>query len=177
MINKAGDSEIVFFEEGEYRKIPTGGRFLKKVSIPDSSLKIDKLVNVSCIKTHQYATFTLSLKNAVGFMKRNERLISLHTRRLEEKIADLNLIVHPVVTIMDGRKCFISGGPACGELREPGVILASGDRVAIDVEAIKIMQGYKGSSLTRDPWRYKQVTQAVQLGLGSRNEEEYTVIE
>ena len=103
--------------------------------------------------------------------------MALHTRNLEEKIADLNLIVHPNLTIMDGRKCFISGGPATRELRSPGVVLASGDRVAIDVEALKTIEGFEGASLKDDPWSYTQIRRAVELELGVKNEQEYKVVE
>ena len=100
----------------------------------------------------------------------------LHARHLEEKVADLNLVVHPDLVIVDGRKCFISGGPVCGELRNPNVVLASGDRIAIDAEAVKIIGSYEGSSLSADPWVYTQIRRAVELGLGVKNEQEYTVI-
>jgi uncharacterized protein (DUF362 family) len=100
----------------------------------------------------------------------------LHARNLEEKIADLNLVVHPDLIIMDGRKCFISGGSACGELRNPNVVLASADRIAMDVEAIKVIESFEDSSLTDDPWSYTQIRRAVELGIGVKNEDEYTVV-
>ncbi len=135
-----------------------------------------KLVYAFCMKTHRFAKFTFSLKLAVGFMKPSER-IRLHMRHLEEKVAELNLIIHPHLIIMDGRKCFISGGPATGELRNPGLILASGDRVALDVEALKTVGAYEGSSLRNDPWSYTQVRRAAELGLGVKNEQEYKIVE
>jgi uncharacterized protein (DUF362 family) len=108
-------------------------------------------------------------------MKPSER-IRLHVTHIEEKIADLNLVVHPSLIIMDGRKCFINGGPACGELKEPNLILASGDRIAIDVEGIKTIQSFAGNSLEDEPWNYTQIKRAVELGLGARNEQAYAVI-
>ncbi len=177
MISKAEEvgAELVFFDEGKWVKVSTGGKYLKTVSLPETALNATKLVYVCCMKAHKFAKFTLSLKLAVGFMKPSERML-LHMRYLEEKIADLNLVVHPNLIIMDGRKCFINGGPACGELREPNIILVSGDRIAIDVEALKIIQGYEGSSLNEDPWSYTQIRRAVELGLGAKNEQEYVVI-
>jgi uncharacterized protein (DUF362 family) len=169
------EAEDVFFDEKKWVEVPTGGKYLKKLSLPETALKAGKLVYVCCMKTHKWAKFTLSLKLAVGFMKPNER-VALHMRHLEEKIADLNLIVHPNLIIMDGRKCFINGGPACGEVREPNVILASGERIAIDVEALKIIESFEGTSLTNDPWRYTQIRRAVDLGLGVKSENEYKVI-
>jgi len=177
MMRKAEEAgaEVVVFDEGKWVKVNTGGKYLRKVSLPETALKVKKVVYVCCMKTHRWAKFTLSMKLAVGFMKSSERM-RLHMRCLEAKIADLNLVVHPDLMIMDGRKCFISGGPAKGELRNPGVVLASGDRIAIDVEALKIIQGFEGASLKDDPWGYIQIRRAVELGLGVKNEQEYKVI-
>ena len=176
MLKKAKEAgaEVIPFDEDKWVKVCTGGKYLSKASLPERALTAKKLVYVCCMKTHRWAKFTLSLKLAVGFIKPSERMM-LHARNLEEKIADLNLVVHPDLIIMDGRKCFISGGPACGELRKPNVILASGDRIAMDVEALKVIESFKGSSLTDDPWSYTQIRRAVELGIGVKKEDEYTV--
>ncbi len=178
MLERAEEAgaEVVFFDESKWVKIETGGEYLRKVSLPEKALGTKKLVYVCCMKTHKWAKFTLSLKLAVGFMKPSERT-PLHLRHIEEKIADLNLVVHPSLVIMDGRVCFINGGPACGERRSPNVILASGDRVAIDVEAIKTIQSFEGNSLPDNPWNYTQIGRAAQLGIGIKSEAEYTVVE
>jgi uncharacterized protein (DUF362 family) len=177
MLRRAEEAgaEVVFFDEGKWVKVETGGKCLRKVSLPEKALDAKKLIYVCCMKTHKWAKFTLSLKLAVGFMKPSERTL-LHLKHIEEKIADLNLVVHPNLVIMDGRVCFINGGPACGERRSLNVILASGDRVAIDVEAIKTIQSYEGSSLPDNPWNYTQIRRAAQLGIGVKSEAEYTVV-
>ncbi|MEM3536782.1 MAG: DUF362 domain-containing protein, partial [Candidatus Bathyarchaeia archaeon] len=79
-------AEVVVFDEGKWVKVSTGGKYLKRVSLPEAALKERKLVYVCCMKTHRWAKFTLSLKTAVGFMKPSERVL-LHARHLEEKIA------------------------------------------------------------------------------------------
>jgi uncharacterized protein (DUF362 family) len=177
MLRKAEEAkaEVAPFDEGKWVKIGTGGKHLRTVSLPERALEAKKLVHVCCMKTHRWAKFTLSLKLAVGFMKPSERML-LHARHLEEKIADLNLVVHPSLIVMDGRKCFISGGPACGELRNPNVVLASGDRIAMDVEAIKVIENFEGASLTDDPWSYTQIRRAVELEIGAKKGEEYKVV-
>jgi len=177
MLRKAEEAgaEVVVFDEGKWVKVATGGKYLEKVSLPETALKPKKLVYVCCMKTHRFAKFTLSLKMAVGFMKPSER-VALHMRNLEEKIADLNLVVHPNLIIVDGRKCFIKGGPASGELRNPDILLASGDRIAIDVEALEVIGSFEGASLTDNPWSYTQIRRAVELGLGVKNEREYAIV-
>ena len=70
---------------------------------------------------------------------------------------------------MDGRKCFINKGPAKGEVREPNLILASTDRVAIDIESIKIIQSFRGNSLKNiDPWELPQIKKAIEFGISTK---------
>lgn len=168
-------TELVFFDEGKWVEVNIDGEYLKKASLPDRALQTDKVVHCCNIKTHFRADFSLSLKLAFGFVKGSERL-AFHMQHLKEKIVDLNLVIHPSLIIMDGRKCFISGGPFHGEVREPNVVLASADRVAIDVEAIKIIESFEGAKLKDDPWSYTQIRRAVELGLGVRSGNDYEAV-
>ena len=168
-------AETVFFDEQKWVKVNVGGQYLSSVSLPERAMEADKVVYLCNLKTHFRADFSLSLKLAFGFVKQSERL-AFHLRHLKEKLVDVNLVVHPDLIIADGRKCFITGGPFRGEVREPNVILASGDRVALDVEAIKIIAGFEGSKLKDNPWSYTQIRRAAELGLGVRNEQEYSVV-
>jgi len=161
---------IYVFEERKWvRKEIPDGKYLKRVTVTNFLDRADKLILLPCLKTHSYAQFTGSLKLSVGFMKPLQR-IRLHLRHLQEKIAELNKIINPDLIIMDARKCFINKGPAEGEVREPGLILASTDRVAIDVEGIKVIQGFKGNSLKNiNPWELPQIKRAVEIGIGTKN--------
>lgn len=170
-------ARIYVFEERKWvkKEIPAG-KYLKSVSVTEFLDRADKLVLLPCLKTHCYAQFTGSLKLAVGFMKPIQR-VKLHLRNLQEKIAELNKLIKPALIIMDARKCFITKGPAEGEVREPNFILASEDRIAIDVEGIKIIQSFKGNSLKNlDPWQLPQIKLAAEFGLGVKNAEDYQLI-
>lgn len=161
---------IYVFEERAWvkKEIPKG-KYLKSVSVSELLDRADKLILLPCLKTHMYAQFTGSLKLSVGFMKPIQR-VGLHLRNLQEKIAELNTIINPDLIIMDARKCFINKGPSKGEVREPDLILASTDRVAIDVEGIRVIQGFQENSLKGiDPWELTQVKKAVELGIGVKD--------
>jgi uncharacterized protein (DUF362 family) len=168
-------AEIEFFDEEKMIRVNVDGEYLKHVSLAESAMKADKIVYSCCMKTHFRAGFSLSLKLAFGFTKKSERM-EFHIRHLKQKLVDLNLVVHPNLIIIDGRKCFITGGPFSGKVRNPNVILASGDRVAMDVESIKIIGSFKGSKLKDNPWSYTQIRQATALGLGVKSEDEYTIL-
>jgi uncharacterized protein (DUF362 family) len=169
-------AEVVIFDGGQWVTVTTGGRYLRKVALAKAALEAEKIVYVCCLKTHRYADFTLSLKLAMGFVRRRDR-VPMHLWRLGEKLAELNLAIAPDLIIVDGRRCFISGGPSSGELREPNLILASGDRIAMDVEGVKVIQSYPDHGLNKSPWELTMIRRAVELGLGATSEAEYQVIQ
>ncbi len=161
---------IYVFEEWRWikKEIPHA-KYLKSVSVTEILERADKIILLPCLKTHKYAQFTGALKLAVGFMKPTERL-RLHLSHLQEKIAELNTLFKPDLIIMDARKCFINKGPSEGTVREPSLILASTDRVAIDIEGIKIIQDFPGNSLKNlNPLNLPQIKRAIELGLGEIN--------
>ena len=116
-------TEIAFFDEGNYVKVDVGGEYLEHVNLTEQAMGFDKLVYSCYMKTHFRADFSLSLKLAFGFTKKSDR-IEFHLRHLKEKLVDLNLVVHPNLIIMDGRTCFIAGGPFSGEVRKTDFVLA-----------------------------------------------------
>jgi len=159
-------AQVVVFDEGQWikKQIPDA-KYLKTVSVPEILDKVDKLILLPCLKTHFLAQFTGSLKLSVGFIKPSQR-VSLHLRHLQEKIGELNKIINPDLIIMDARKCFINKGPSEGEVREPKLILASESRVDIDIEGIRIIQGFENNSLKDvDPAEMPQIKRALEIGV------------
>lgn len=107
------------------------------------------------------------MKLAFGFVHPGERR-SFHINYREEKLAEISLCWQPELIVMDGRKAFITGGPHQGEVVEPKVLLASSDLVALDIEAVKILLGYKAKNkLLTDLWQMPQITAALRHRLGS----------
>ena len=172
------DGWHVMFDRKGWRRIKVpGGQYLRRGSLAKEATEIDKIVYVPLIKTHHAAEFTGAIKLSMGFVKPFFDQITFHARHLQEKLAELSLVVKPDLIIMDARKVFITGGPAKGELREPNLILASGNQVAIDVEGVKILQSYPGNGLAgKNVWDLVQIKHVIELGLGPRNEEEYEVV-
>jgi uncharacterized protein (DUF362 family) len=144
------------------KKVPKG-KYLRSVYLPQILDEIDKLIYLPCCKTHFAAQYTGSLKLSVGLMNKRQKM-SFHINHLCEKIAELNTIIQPDLIVMDARKCFISEGPAHGPVREPNLLLASSDHIAIDMEAVKIIQSFEGNSLEGiKPEEISQIKAALQL--------------
>lgn len=158
--------KVLYLPEEEWvKKDISNGKFLKTASIPKILSEVDKIIYLPCLKTHAWAQFTGALKLSVGFLKPIER-VKMHSSHLQEKIAELNLLIKPDLIIMDGHKCFIEGGPSEGNEREPNIILASQNRVELDIEAIKIIQSFSGNSLTGlDHLEIIQIKHAIELNI------------
>jgi uncharacterized protein (DUF362 family) len=177
LCNRLGAKVYIFDERNWVKKEILNGKYLKSVSIPEILDKVDKIVLLPCLKTHRYARFTAAIKLAVGLMRPRERAM-LHMTHLEEKIAEINTVFKPDLIIMDARKCFVTRGPEAGEVREPNLILASTDRIAIDIEGLKILKSYPAENKLDLPlWEFPQIKRAVELGLGVKTENDYEVIE
>jgi len=169
--------ELVMFDEypRDWVQMEVGGEYLKELTMPRSAYEATKLVYIPCLKTHNLARFSLSLKLAVGFLHPGERR-RLHMGSLERKLVEINLAWQPDLIIMDGRKAFVTGGPDKGKLAEPGIIMASGDMVAIDVEGLKVLLSYgEKNRLEPNPWDSGQIVTALKYGLGS-GEGEYRLV-
>lgn len=157
---------IINFDKHKWiKKKINYGRYLKSVSTPEILDQVDKLILLPCLKTHFLAQYTGALKLSVGFMKPRERLL-MHSRKLQEKIAELNTLINPDLAIMDARKCFITKGPHDGELREPNLILSSKSRVNIDIEGVKIIQNFEGNDISNiKPEEIPQIKFSKQIGI------------
>ncbi len=172
------DADLIFLDEHDWIKVKfPRGKFLKSGSIGKPLLDIQKLVLAPCLKTHFLAGFTGSMKLFVGWIKHSQR-IKMHARKLQPKIADLASYFHPDLIVMDARTCFVTGGPASGICSTPGVILASGDMVAIDVEGARIIQCCNAKSkLDMDTWDIPQIKHAVEIGIGAKSDLDIEVVE
>jgi uncharacterized protein (DUF362 family) len=170
--------DLVAFDDrpADWVRIHIDGEYLNEVVMPRSAYEADKMVYLPCMKTHVLSGFSGAIKLAFGFVAPGQRR-NFHLGHLQEKLADVTLCWQPDLVIMDGRKAFVTGGPHSGQVVEPDLILASGDFVAIDAEAIKVLLSYRASNkLPADPWKFPQIAAVSKHGLGP-GEGKYTVID
>lgn len=172
------DADLIFLDEHDWVKVKfPRGKYLKGGSIGKPLLDIERLVLAPCLKTHFLAGFTGSMKIFVGWIKHSQR-IRMHARNLQPKIADLASYFNPDLIVMDARTCFVEGGPSSGTCSSPGVILASGDMVSIDVEGVKLIQCCNAKNkLDMDVWDIPQIKRAVEIGIGAKSESDIELIE
>ena len=99
------------------------------------------IVHLPTVKCHIYTTTTGAMKNAFGGLLNTNRHYT-HTH-IHETLVDLLAIqqeIHPgIFAVMDGTMAGNGTGPRIMEPVQKNIMLASGDQVAIDAVAAKLM--------------------------------------
>jgi uncharacterized protein (DUF362 family) len=170
---------LMDFDRSEYIDVPIDGEYLDLIAYPKDLEAFDKIIYLPTMKTHFLGGFSMSLKLTVGMTHLADRTL-LHGENnlfVPQRAAEMNIPIKPDLIVMDGRISFVSGGPAIGLAVHPGVILASGDPVALDVMGVRLLQNYAAvNHLVGDAWNLPQIRTAVKHGLGVRNDGEVLLI-
>ena len=162
---------IITEKEFKYQKIDLksiGAKYLKSVKFPrilfDPNVKI---ILLPCMKTHFIGEYTGALKLAVGFMERKQRIRMHISRKVPEKVAEMNLAFNSHLIIMDARNIFVTGGPASGKIESPMKVLAGTNRVNIDIEGVKIIQSYneKNKLTNKGTFEVRTIKRALEIGI------------
>ena len=124
------------------------------------------VLHLPTVKTHIYTNTTGAMKNAFGGLL-NEKRHYTHSF-IHETLVDLLQIqkeIHPgIFAVMDGTTSGNGAGPRIMEPVQKDVILASGDQVAIDAVAAKMM-GFDPMSIP-----YIRIAHDAKLGVGDPRE-------
>ncbi len=172
--------DIVVLDDlkGEWSKEkPEGSHWKRGFLFPELFKNADAIVQTCCLKTHRYGGhFTLSLKNSVGMVAKYDPedgynyMAELHSSRYQRQmIAEINTAYKPEFVIMDGIAGFSKGGPDTGTLIEPGIMLASRDRAALDAVGVAVLRIYGTTSEVSAGgiFEQEQIARAAELGLGA----------
>jgi uncharacterized protein (DUF362 family) len=128
------------------------------------------ILHLPTVKTHGHSTTTGAVKNAFGGLLKEVRHFA--HKYIHEVLVDLLLMqkeLHPgVFCVMDGTVCGDGAGPRTMVPKIKNIILASGDSVAVDAIAAKLM-GY-------DPMAIPYLRLAHEMGLGVGDPSEIDVV-
>ena len=170
---------LLDFDRSQCLDVPIGGEYLDLIAYPKELENFDKIIYLPIMKTHYLAGFTMSLKLTVGLVHLADRTILHGDNNLfvSQRAAEMNIPIKPDLVIMDGRISFVSGGPAIGLAVHPGVILTSGDPIAMDVQGVRLLQNYAAvNHLVGSAWDLPQIKTAVKHGLGIQSDGELLLI-
>jgi len=142
--------------ETVYMGIPNGKVF-RRLRIPEAFMEADVIINAPVMKTHDVFPATLGLKNMKGVLQEKDKK-RFHKWGLAQSIVDLNKLVLPQITVLDGTVAMEGMGPAHGTPVNFGIIISSFDTVAADSVAAAVMG--------IDPSEIEYVRLAFEQGLG-----------
>jgi uncharacterized protein (DUF362 family) len=142
-ICQTADVRLINLREVGFTETKCNGVLLDKVYLSRVALDADVIINLPRLKTHSFTIFTGGIKNMFGTIPTgHRRKFHYEFRRNEnfsQMLTDVFSAIKPNLTIMDGILAMEGEGPASGNLRKLGIILASQDTVAIDTIASKII--------------------------------------
>ena len=136
--------------------------FAPSVSVSRAVMESDVIISLPKFKTHGLTVMTGAIKNSYGFLPGAQKA-RLHKSagnplRFHEVIVDVFNLRVPDFFIVDAIVGMEGNGPACPDLREIGLVLASNNAVALDA-VIATMMGC-------DPSRLRFLQKAKEVGLG-----------
>lgn len=134
------------------------GKSITKWDFYKDAIDADCYINVPIAKHHGISKLTLGMKNAMGVIGGNRGQIHFS---IGQRLADLNYVLRPELTIIDATRILLRNGPQGGNLTDVKVsntLIASRDIVAADAYATTLF-GMK-------PEAIDSTVAGFQMGLG-----------
>lgn len=177
---EAAGARVLALEDEPWVKIEAPeAKALRQFYFSRPVYEADLVINMPVIKTHRFAEYSCSLKNFVGTVHPRYRpSVTFWSGDWHERIAEINLAVHPALTVADGTTTMIEGGPTSGTPSKTDLVICSGDRVAVDLVAIALLRSFgtwpklQGKRIGDQ----RQIKRAVALGLGVGSGQEIELV-
>ena len=136
--------------------------FMPTISVSRIVLDADIVISLPKFKTHGLTVMTGGIKNSYGFLPGGQKArlhkAARNPRRFHELIVEVFQIRVPDLLLVDAVVGMEGNGPACTDLRDIGLILASDNAVALD--------GVIATMMGCDPGKLRFLERAKELGLG-----------
>ncbi len=164
-VAKKHNVKLISFEGSERKEIiDNNAKVLKKFILAKEPFMVDLIINVPKLKTHILTKFTGAVKNMFGCVpgggKSAKHALAPNEDMFSNLLLDIYKNVTPQLNIMDAIIGLEGDGPgSAGIPKKAGLILASKDAIALDIEASRII-GYA-------PLDIKTIKYAIERGLFS----------
>jgi len=136
-------------------KIPNG-KSLKYITIPRLATE-SAIISAAKMKTHSSTKVTLGMKNMFGLLP-DKFKAKYHAKGISKVIVDINTVLKPHLTVIDGFVAMEGNGPINGTPVEMNLIIAGKDPVATDATAARVMG--------IDPHEIRHIREAHEKGIG-----------
>jgi len=136
--------------------IPNGDA-LKDITVP-RLVSESAIISAAKMKTHMATKVTLGMKNIFGLLP-DKMKFKFHARGISKVIVDINTVLKPQLTVVDGFVAMEGKGPTDGSPVNMNLIVAGKDAVASDSTCARVMG--------IDPHEVSHIRTAAQKGLGN----------
>jgi uncharacterized protein (DUF362 family) len=133
------------------------GEALKSVTVPRLVTE-SAVISAAKLKTHSETGVTLGMKNMFGLLP-DKYKAKYHLKGISKVIVDINTVLKPKLTVIDGFVGMEGSGPVDGEPVQMNLITAGTDTVATDATACRVMG--------INPYEIKHIRKAHEKGLGN----------
>ena len=133
------------------------GKCLKEITVPRIVTE-SAIISAAKMKTHMATKVTLGMKNMFGLLP-DKFKAKYHAKGINKVIVDINTVIKPHLTVIDGFVAMEGRGPTDGSPVKMGLIIAGKDPVATDATCARIMG--------LDPHEISHIRTAYQKGLGN----------
>jgi uncharacterized protein (DUF362 family) len=139
-------------------KIPISGcEALSSITVPKIVAE-SAIISAAKLKTHTATKVTLGMKNMFGLMP-DKFKAKYHARGISSVIVDINSVIKPALTVIDGFIAMEGKGPIDGTSIKMDLIIAGKDVVATDATSARVM-GF-------NPKEIIHIRRACEKGLGN----------
>ncbi len=133
------------------------GEVLKSITVPRLVTE-SAVISAAKLKTHVDTGVTLGMKNMFGLLP-DKFKGKYHMKGISRVIVDINTLLRPALTVIDGFVGMEGEGPIDGTPVQMNLIIVGTDPVATDATAARVM-GF-------NPHEIKHIYKAYEKGLGS----------
>jgi uncharacterized protein (DUF362 family) len=132
------------------------GEVLKSITVPRLVTE-SAVISAAKLKTHVNTTVTLGMKNMFGLLP-DKFKGKYHMKGISKVIVDINTVLKPALTVIDGFVGMEGQGPIDGTPVQMNLIIAGTDPVATDATAARVMG--------INPYEVTHIRKAYEKGLG-----------
>lgn len=139
---------------------------LKEIEVPKILLD-SAIISAAKMKTHEETVVTLGMKNMFGLLPEKNKA-KFHSLGISKVIVDINAVLRPKLTVIDGFYALEGPGPIQGKPVKMDLIVAGLDPVATDATACRIMG--------IDPYQVYHIRRAYEKGFGEIDQTKIMVV-